>query len=237
MNQSFRPIILTAIIALLIAPLALAGDLSNLRGQRYGEVLLGTGGLVAPKEFDVYNTIGLNDCPQELWSKLDADKIKAATGAKMVKLNGPRYWVIDGMENSSLVSKEVRDFGGIQMRHAGTIELTLKDELSLGRPYSIHKVARNTTWVFKADRPVYQLISPDGSVYFMQSYSVQKVKQDPMTLAALGSQLKLPDGWKFRTVLLKKDYEVKAQDGVAYVVQDDLDNTYQKSAAKVGDVL
>jgi hypothetical protein len=227
---------IAAAILVLIQP-TFAGDLNNMRGQRYGEVLVGKGGVIAPTSFDVYNTIGLNDCPQALWSKLDAQKIKAETGAKMVKLNGPRYWMIDGIRNSSLVSKQIRSFGGLQMRQAGTLELSLMDELSAGKPYSIHKVARNTTWVFDAGKPVYQLISPDDSVFFMQSYSVQKQNQDQKTLANLGSQLKLPKGWKFRSVVLKNNFDVTAANGMAYVVQDDLDNTYQRSSAGAGDVL
>lgn len=219
-------------VLVFLSPAATAGDMNNLRNQRYGEVLLGKGGLIIPNEFDVYNTIGLNDCPEALWSKLDPEKIKADTGVKMVKLNGPRYWTIDGLRNSTLVSKEVRNFGGIKMRHAGTIQLSLADKFSLGRPYAIHNVARNTTWVFKAGKPVYQLIGPDGSVYFMQSYSVQKQKQDVNSLPNLASKLKLPKGWKFRSEVLKNDTEVKAVNGVAHVVQDDFDNTYQLSAAK-----
>ena len=74
--------ITSALVGVLtMAPASFAGEMSNLRGKRYGEVMLGKGGLIAPSEFDVYNTIGLNDCPEELWSKLDSDKIKAETGA------------------------------------------------------------------------------------------------------------------------------------------------------------
>jgi hypothetical protein len=219
------------LIALMILP-AVAGDRENMRGERYGEVLLGRGGLLVPNEFDVYNTIGLNDCPEDLWKKLDADKIKKENSVKAVILNGPRYWTIDGLTNSKLVSTVKKSFGGIEMRQAGTIELGLRDKLSLGKPYSEHKVARTTVWVFKAGKPVYQLISPDGSVYFMQSYSVQKQNQNFDSLAQLGSKLHLPSGWKFRTQNLKKDYFVKAIDGMAYVVQDEMDNTYQKSTAK-----
>lgn len=208
-----------------------------MRGERYGEVLLGKGGLLIPSEFDVYNTIGLNDCPQELWEKLDADKIKKENGVKAVILNGPRYWAIDGLTNSKLVSTVQKNFGGIEMRQAGTIELGLRDKLSLGKPYAVHKVARTTVWVFKSGRPVYQLISPDGDVYFMQSYSVQKEKQDMESLAKLGSKLHLPSGWQFKTQNLNKDFFVKAIDGMAYVIQDDLDNTYQKTTAKKSDQL
>lgn len=216
---------------------AFAGDMNDLRGKRYGEVLLGKGGLVVPDEFDVYNTIGLNDCPEELWSKLDAEKLKAETGAKAVRLNGPRYWTIDGLRNSVLVDKTKRTFGGIEMRQAGTLKLSIKDKLSIGKSYVEHQVARKTIWLFLAGKPVYQLISPDGSVYFMQSYSVQKEKQDPDSLVKLASQLKLPNGWKFRSQTLKKDFEVQAINGVAFVVQDDMENTYQKSTAKENDTL
>lgn len=232
-----KSLIIASVIALFAAASVNAADMNNMRGERYGEVLLGSGGLLVPNSFDVYNTIGLNDCPEELWSKLDAEKLKKETGAKVVKLNGPRYWVIDGLTGSSLVNKEKRSFDGLDMRLAGTLELTMKDKMSLGKPYIIHQVARKTTWVFKAGKPVYQLIDPDGAVYFMQSFSAQKAKQDMDSLAKLGSKLTLPSGWKFRTLTLSKDFNLSAIDGMAYVVQDDLENTYQKSIAKESDKL
>lgn len=236
MKRLFGTIAISIIALNSVLP-ARAGDMNDLRGKRYGEVLLGKGGLVVPDEFDVYNTIGLNDCPEELWSKLDPEQIKKDTGAKAVKLNGPRYWTIDGLRNSVLIDKTKTSFGGIEMRHAGTLKLSIRDVLSIGKPYVQHQVARKTIWLFLANKPVYQLIDPDGSVYFMQSYSIQKQKQDPGSLENLGSKLSLKDGWKFRTLKLKKDFEVAAENGVAFVVQDDFDNTYQKSSAKVNDDL
>lgn len=215
----------------------MAADRFNLRGQRYGEVMLGKGGLLAPKELDVYNTIGLNDCPQELWSKLDVEDLKATTGSKMVKLNGPRYWTIDGLTGSTLVDPALRTFGGIEMRHAGTLVLSLQDKLFAGKPYVTHEVARKTTWVFDAGKPVYQLVNPAGEVFFMQSYSVQKTNQSPESLQQLGARLHLPKGWKFRTLILKKPFQLSAVDGMAYVTQDDFENTYQKSQARVEDQL
>lgn len=228
-------LILAFIFALTFMPSSVAGDMKGLRGKRYGEVLVGKGGLVMPKEFDVYNTIGLNDCPEDLWTKLDPAKIKQQMGAKAVMLNGPRYWTLDGMQNSKLVSKETVSFAGLQTRHAGTIELSLRDKLSLGQPYSVHRVARTTTWVFDAGKPVYELIGPDNSVYLMQSYSVQREKQDEQSLAKLGSTLKFKNGWRFRTQVPAREVTVTAQDGMAYVVQDDLGNTYQRSTLKPDD--
>ena len=67
-----------------------------MRGVRYGEVL----GIFARNDElvgEVYGTQMINDCPQELWEKLDAAEIAKDLGSLFVKLNGPRYWVLDGL--------------------------------------------------------------------------------------------------------------------------------------------
>ena len=46
-------------------------------------------------------------------------------------------------------------------------------------------------------------------------------------LPKLGARLKLPKGWSFRTRTLEADYALKA-DGVAYVINDSLYNSYQR---------
>src|SRR5262245_44008598 len=69
--------------------------ISDMRGVRYGEVLavfMRDTGL----EAEVYGTQMLHDCPQEWWDTLDADEIAKDMGAIAVKLNGPRYWTLDG---------------------------------------------------------------------------------------------------------------------------------------------
>jgi hypothetical protein len=57
-------------------------------GKRYGEVLVVTVTESGP-EATVYNTFPLNDCPAELWDKLDAKAIAAENGAAAALLNGP----------------------------------------------------------------------------------------------------------------------------------------------------
>ena len=85
-----------------------------MRGVRYGEVLavfLRDGSLHA----EVYGTQMLNDCPQELWDGLDATAIAAEMGAAFVKLNGPRYWTIDGAGAKVAVVEPVfREFNGLE---------------------------------------------------------------------------------------------------------------------------
>lgn len=84
-------------------------------------------------------------------------------------------------------------------------------------------------WIYDAGKPVYELIDPKGNVFVMQSYSVQKEPQTEQSLTQLGSKLKLPTQWRFKTGILKKAGTVQAIDNMAVVVQDDFLNTYQKA--------
>lgn len=203
-----------------------AAQMDNLRNQRYCEIILSQKSL----NFSVYNTIGLNDCPQQIWEKITPESIKKETGAFWVHLNGPRYWMIDGFKNTKAINPEQRVLGGLAMREAGIVHLGLFDILRGGKPYSAITVDRETVWVFDANKPVYELIDPKGQVFVMQSYSVQKAPQTEESLAQLGSKLKLPEGWKFRTGTLRKEMDLVAVNNKATVVQDDFLNTYQLAA-------
>jgi hypothetical protein len=226
-------------LALGLAPVAWSADISNLRGQRYCEILLSfeiqKAGpaekeknihFVAPMK--VYNTIGVSDCPQNLWQGVNPDQIKKSMDANHVQLNGPRVWTIDGMKSSTLVNPEVVTFNGVKMRQAGVLDLPLRDLLKRPKPYSQFTVARNTTWVFMAGKPVFELIDPKGNVFIMQSYSLQKTQQNEADLPKLGSILKLPKGWQFRTRILTQDYLLTPVNQKAVVTQDNLLNTYQQ---------
>ena len=227
--------LLSAALLAMLAP-ALAGEVMDLRDQRYCEILIGKGGLLMPKEFDVYNTIGLNDCPDDLWAKINTEAIKTETGARFVKLNGPRHWMIDGMTNTTLVSTEKRSFEGLEMRVAGILKLPLEDMLKRPKPYQQLTVERHTTWVYLAGQPVFQLIDDKGNVYFMQSYSLEKdANQTAQSLSQLGTTLALPSGWSFRNLVLKADYNLTALNNMATVTQDELLNTYQLAPGATAD--
>ncbi|WP_441286847.1 hypothetical protein ACSRUE_31655 [Sorangium sp. KYC3313] len=201
-----------------------------LRGSRYCEILLGDADLVAGSvTIDVYNTQGLNECPQAAWAAVDEAEVKAETMADVVVLNGPRHWMIDSFEGSKVLDPEVRTLGGIEMRKTGTLALALAEAAGKAKPYETRTVRRDTTWGYDAGKTVYELVDPEGAVYDMQSYSVQEVQQDEASLAELGETLTLPDGWAFRTRVLDEELEVEAVDGLAVVVQDELGNTYQRS--------
>lgn len=204
------------------------GTLSDVRGDRYCEILVGKL-MGSSVHVGVYNTYPLNDCPEAAWAAVDPAHIKADQKADSVTLNGPRYWTMDAFTNSALVDPTPVTLGGIQMHLAGTLDLPLSQVQVGASPYSPLDVARTTTWVYQAGKPVYELVDPQGRVFDMQSYSVQKTAQTQDSLAMLGSTLSLPSGWKFRTRVLDAELQVTAVDGLATVVQDELANTYQLS--------
>ena len=119
------------------------------------------------------------------------------------------------------------DFQGLQLRLRATISLGIKDLLKPHQPYAVRKIDRTTNYVFDAGQPVFELVDPKGQVYVMQAYSqIVDPSLSYADLAGLGSRLKLPDGWQYRTRMLDQDLVAQAV-GQAEVVQDELQNTYQ----------
>ncbi len=210
-------------VVLLLPSLLQSGEIQNLRNQRYCEILIGR-----PPFLHVYNTIGLNNCPADQWNKITVPNIKKETGALFVHLNGPRYWMIDGMKHSELINPKVRVLGGIAMREAGVLKLSLLDLWAGIRPYRSHQVHRQTTWIYQAGKPIYEIVDSQGNVYAMQSYSIQRVLQTEESLPKLGSKLHLPNGWSFRIRILQENAYLTALNEQAIVIQDEFLNTYQQ---------
>ena len=200
-------------------------QISDLRGQRYCEVLIGEGNLLQGVRFDVYNTIGLNLCPQEEWAKLSEKKIKRKWDADFVKLNGPRFWTMDSMK-STLLNPSIVSFNGIEMRKAGILKIGFKEIFEKRSIYKERKVRRNSVWIFYPHELVYELVSPDSKVYVMQSYSTEVQNLTLESLKNLKSQLKLPKGWNYRARVLSEELNVPIPDGLATVIQDDFYNSY-----------
>jgi hypothetical protein len=95
-------------------------------------------------------------------------------------------------------------------------------------PYKDVSVNRDTEFTFDAGRRIYELTAADGSVYVMQSYSNQiDPKLTIAALANLGDRLQLLDGWSFTSRVLDERLVVEDIDGVATVIQDELQNSYQ----------
>jgi hypothetical protein len=94
--------------------------------------------------------------------------------------------------------------------------------------YTPNEVSRSTIWTYKTGKPVFELTGPDGSVYVMQSYA--QIADKTLTyhqLAGIGSKLKLPAGWSYKSVTLTTELNLNSN-GLATVVNDNLYNSYQK---------
>lgn len=191
-------------------------------GKRYGEVLLVIAGEAGPQA-TVYNSFPLNDCPAELWSKLDAQAIAAENGAAAALLNGPRYWLMNAIEKDQQGPQIRKTFGGIEMIQQATVLLSSMNPA----PYSPNTVSRHTVFVFNAGEEVYELQDPHGHHWVMQTWSqVVDPNLSRADLPKLGERLNLPDGWSYQPRVLTEQLRIDTTSRAAQVTQDDLTNSY-----------
>ncbi|MEM9954465.1 MAG: hypothetical protein AAF846_22845 [Chloroflexota bacterium] len=185
---------------------------------------------------EVYATISLNQCPDDLWGGLDAETLAESYGAVQVIMNGPRYWVVNGtMATGETAAGKTVDVGGIEMMLRAIIETMNLEGIVDDSFYTENEVQRNTTYTYLSGNMVYELISPEGDVYRMQSYS--QIVDPNLTiddLETLGDRLDLPEGWRYEARILTEDSLLVA-DGLALVINDDFQNAYQK--VTVGDAV
>ncbi|WP_279250019.1 DUF1330 domain-containing protein [Candidatus Marimicrobium litorale] len=210
-----------------VLPAPQSGPLFNFR---YCEVLLFDSAGGADLRADVYNSMPLSDCPQNLWDALDAEQIASDFSARAAALNGIRFWVLDAIEAQLPPGLPViENFGGITMRLAASVDLAPGSGLNGAAPYEGNFVSRNTVWHYVAGRQVYELENPDGVRYRMQSFTRgQDPDQQLVDLQRLEQKLELPMGWSFHVRLLEEDSELLTVEGIAEVIVDDLGNTYQR---------
>ena len=198
--------------------------ISDMRDVRYGEVLA-----VYQRdgrfEAEVFGTQLLNDCPQDLWSTLDATTLATEMDALVVKLNGPRYWTLDGFGlKVAVVDPIFRDFNGITMRRIAVVDLGEVPRLG---PYTETKVNRGAVFFWDEGRIVHELVNPDGLAYVMQALCTGvDPTMDAESLLTLGERLDLPAGWSYRTRVLDEELVVDTSASLATVLQDEFENSY-----------
>ena len=209
------------------------GHNSHMYNARYCEYLFvhpANGKLVG----DVWNTFGLNKCPAAQWAASDKTALAALIpGTLVVKMNGPRYWLIDHAtitwdSRIDIRGGTVRQFPGLKMRFLTSVDVPSAAIKAGGmEPYVETVVNRTTSFTFSKRHPLHELVAPDGKRYAMQAYS--QIVNSKLTLAqlkGLGPKLALPAGWKYVTRQLKKDLTLKTKKATT-VLQDELQNTYQ----------
>ncbi len=198
----------------------------GLRNVRYGEVRLLREEDGACRA-EVWNTRGMNDCPQAEWEALDATAIAEERGALLALLNGPRFWVLDSIRSNIRAQAPETTFGGLGMFRAAVIDFGTEPPV-LGS-YIDRSIVRDTVFGFAEGSEVYELVTPAGSRYVMQAYSQIIDKTLSIEdLPGLGARIQPPEGWSYIVRRLTCDLAVLSTDGVATVIQDELQNTYQR---------
>ena len=198
-------------------------EATGLHNARYCEILE-VKGTLPNVVVTVWNTIGLNRCPARQWNAFDANELARELGDTAVILNGPRHFLMDAASGRLGAT---RSFHGMRMRKAATIDIHTAAEL-VQAPYTERTINRHNTWRWKRGRLVFELVAPDGTRYLMQSYA--QIRDPDLRigqLRSLGDRLSPPEGWRYRTRRLRHDLVLRAN-RTATVIQDDLQNTYQR---------
>jgi hypothetical protein len=227
----------------------------DLRGHRYLEIdLFAKDALKKVLYVSIYNTTGLNggdesrdSAPKSLVDRLDPKKIAKQYKALAAAPSPARYWTIDWLVDRI---GAVRNFEGLDAAWMGnsqapasrlspkpapesyraTVAQASASKLS-AKPtsdaYRATFAARTSIEGFKKGSAVYLLDDPKGRTWVMVSYTD---RIDPSLtidrLDSLGDSLKLPQGWKFRTAMIKKELVLEPKGGSAGVIEDDKENVY-----------
>jgi len=177
----------------------------------------------------VYNNVQTGAIPDAEWDAVDLGQIKKELGALRIVQNGPRVWTLDGIHGFEI--GERRSFAGRDFDAVAVLDLTLGDligEMTGRGVYVERAVDRNTDWIFSAGKKIYVLTGATGEEYVMQSFSREIDRNITLEdLDALGDRLTLPAGWRYEVRVLEEDMVLETR-GYVYILQDNLQNTYQK---------
>ena len=203
---------------------------TDMRDERYCEILfMHAAGPLATG--CVYTTYGLNKCPPAKWEALDPKQLVRKYQVDQAIMNGPRFWVMDTFTIDTQGSPTSID--GLEMKPGASIDMPPGAMLAshVQRPYMETAVVRNTIFTYAANKPVYKLVNKTVSPerrYIMQSYSRTVDRTLTMSqLATLGSKLHVPRGWSYIVETPTSEIVLKSG-GTAYVMQDSVQNTYQR---------
>jgi hypothetical protein len=194
--------------------------INNTRDMRFGEILV-----VKPTGVEVYNTTGLNDCPVDLWSEMNLEKIKQQFGAIKVEKNGPHFWMMD---SQTVSFGDKASFGGLEARWAARLDPAMIQKAGQGsEPYKVFTPKKTQKMLYAKGKPVYELVDPYRNAYILQAHD----ERFPLvTLAKLGEQMKkLPPGWHYRTRTLTEDLILDLKpDQTIFAVGDEFHQYYTR---------
>ena len=212
----------------------------NAHGTHHAEVLImnrnadGPGGAG-----NYYNSLGVvDDVPDEEFDArfraLDPEKLKKEYGGDAVRFNGPRRFLADRFTAEAFDGGKQSMLGPIPMYVYGLFVVPDFDAFIAGKQTPYHETVskRTTTWFFDAGTEVYELVSPKGIVFVMQSASLRVDPHNTVDkLPTLGDRLSLPGGWQFRVRTLEDELVMAVTydgDPPNTIVLDEFENNYQR---------
>ncbi len=186
-----------------------------------------------------YNSLGLaGDVPDEdfdaRFRALDPAKLREEFGGDAIRFNGPRRFLADRFTAEAFDGGKLTMVGAIPMYLYGNFVAPNFEAFISGKqtPYVETVSRRTTTWFFEAGTEVYELISPEGVVFVMQSASLGVDPTNTVDkLPTLGGRLQMPKGWAYRVETLDKELAMRAtydDDPPNTIVLDELENNYRR---------
>jgi len=212
----------------------------NMHGRHHAEVLImkrdadGRGG-----SGNYFNSLGVvDDVPDEEFDTrfraLDPEKLREEYGGDAVRFNGPRRFLGDRFTAEAFDGGKQSMLGPIPMYLYGLFVVPDFDAFVAGKQTPYHETVskRTTTWFFDAGTEVYELISPEGVVFVMQSASLGVDPHNTVDkLPTLGDRLSLPEGWTFQVRTLHEELVMRVtydDDPPNTIVLDEFENNYQR---------
>jgi hypothetical protein len=208
----------------------------GLMGTRYTEILLVFGNALTRNYMaGVYNSAGLNGAnpagggdssPAVILDKIDMKRVKEDNSALSAIKNGACLWTVDHI---GVKAGKERDFQGLKARWV--MWFPIPEELREGKDlsYAVMHAHRDTSMGIRKGSRAYILDDPQGNSWVMKSASLIKDSNQKFEdLKDLGSRLKVPAGWKFRSPILEQDLDFMTDNGKTMITQDDLGNTYDR---------
>ena len=168
----------------------------------------------------------MDTCPAAMWDKVSVEALKSKYNVLGAYKNGPRGWTMDTI---TLPVGPIETFEGIEARWMGEGKLPKGTDLKVAHmePYKPLQSHRKSSLLFKKGKPVFVLQDPEGTPWVMQAFG--QIVDPSLTydsLRDLGEKIKPPKGWKYRVAVLDQDLTVSTPKGYNWIVQDELQNTY-----------
>jgi hypothetical protein len=216
----------------------------NWRGKPHYEVLIMNRNAESPGGAgNYYNSLGLsfevsNEEMDARFRALDPEKLKQEFGGDAVRFNGPRRFVANRFSAMAFDGGKQTMLGPIPMYLFGTFVVPDFDAFIAGKqaPYRETVSKRSSTFYFNAGEEVYDLITPEGTVFTMFSASLRVDTNNSIDkLPTLAERLTLPEGWTFRVRTLEKELVLPASydsDPPNTIVLDQFENNYQRNPGK-----